>query len=87
MNMMKAASSALLALCSSGAYQATKYVSSREVARVTRRHRLSRRAKRVEFVVTLGQPNYQERAFIRRCRKAGEPLPVRKVQLKFKSGR
>jgi hypothetical protein len=31
---------------------------------------------------TIGIPNYL-REFIRKCKKAGEPFPVKKIQLKF----
>lgn len=31
----------------------------------------------------MGAPNFAERRFIRLCFKAGEPLPVRKVQIKW----
>jgi hypothetical protein len=69
-------------LLRSGARTAVRYVSDRAVVRATHRHRPTRRARTVELVLTIGQPNAREREFIRRCRKAGEPLPVRKTQLR-----
>ena len=33
--------------------------------------------------LTCGKPNFAERAFVKKAVKAGEPFPVRKVQLKF----
>lgn len=66
-----------------GARMATYYISERLIVRATRRWRPDRREKRVECVVTYGNPNFVERRFIRLCKKAGEPLPVRKVQLKL----
>lgn len=33
--------------------------------------------------VTMGSPNYAEREFIKAVKKAGEPFPVKKIQLKF----
>ncbi len=69
-------------------YQATRYVSEKLIIRATKprlKHRKSQwQAKdtRSEFVLTIGQPNYREREFIRACKKAGEPLPVRKIQLR-----
>ena len=62
--------------------KATVVLSERETVKVARRIRPSRRDSRLEFAVTVGTPNYEEKHFIRRCRKAGEPLPVRKVLLK-----
>jgi hypothetical protein len=35
------------------------------------------------IVVTIGRPNFEARAFIKRCKAAGEPFPVKKIQLKF----
>jgi hypothetical protein len=34
-------------------------------------------------VFTIGKPNYEEREFIKKCKKAGEPFPVKKIQVKF----
>ena len=65
-----------------GSYKATKYVSPRYVIRATRRHKIDRRDSRVEFVVTLGAPNYLERDFIKECQKSGEPFPIKKIQLR-----
>lgn len=68
-----------------GVIQATKYLSPNLVARATRRRygkhkRASQRS--LELVVNIGPPNYREREFIRRCQKAGEPFPVRKIQVR-----
>lgn len=65
------------------AKKATVFESENAVAKATRRHKF-RKGQRMETVlVTVGAPNYEERAFIRACKKAGETFPVRKVQLKF----
>lgn len=66
----------------SGMRRATKYVSPQLTVKATRRHRFSRRETRNEILVTIGVPNYLEQRFIRACRKAGEPFPVRRVQVK-----
>lgn len=63
--------------------KATWYVSDKMVVKASRVHKFDRRRKSESFVVTLGAPNYEEREFIRLCKKAKEPLPVKKVQLKF----
>ena len=65
-----------------GAKRATKYVSPTLVYKATARHRLRRGARTVEMVVTIGKPNYAESRFIAVAKKAGEPFPVKKVQVK-----
>lgn len=72
------------AVIRSGAHTGVKYVSAKRVIRCTRRHKRDRRAQREEFILTIGAPNYREREFLRMCKKAGEPIPVAKVQLRFK---
>lgn len=62
---------------------ATIYFDGQTVIRGTARHRLDARARSTTIVLTVGKPNFVERRFIRLCRQAKEPLPVRKVQLKF----
>lgn len=74
-------------LLNTDAHVATKYVSEKQVVRATRRiyryqkNRPSRSA--LELVVTVTRPNYREREFVRDCKKAGVPFPVKKVQLRF----
>lgn len=74
----------------SGAWVATKYVSPNEVIRATRKYYRAKPgrykghfAKHLDLVLTHGKPNYREREFIRQCKKAGEPLPVKKIQLRY----
>lgn len=71
------------ALVASGAKRATLYLSAKE--RVSAQYVGDRdgRVSRHSIIVTIGTPNYQDREFIKRCRRAREPFPVRKVQLKF----
>lgn len=70
------------ALIESGAKTATKYLDPKTVVRATWRFKPRSGNRREEIVVTLGGPNYLERAFIKKCLKAGEPFPLKKVQLK-----
>jgi hypothetical protein len=63
-------------------YQTTKYLSPNEVIRATRRHKPSARARRIEAVLTVGAPNYRERQFIKACLRAGEPFPIKRIQLR-----
>ena len=63
-------------------WRATVFVSPKLTVKVTRRrHRGTRNLR--DFVLTVGSPNYLERQFLKACKAAGEPLPVRRVQLKF----
>lgn len=68
-------------LVNSEAKTATAYLSPTLVLRITRQGTHQSRDRRQTYLVTVGQPNHAARAFIRQCRKAGEPFPVRKVQL------
>ena len=53
------------------------------VVTAARRHPPRRNARSTTVVLTVGKPNYAVRKFIRMCRAAGEPFPVRKIQLKW----
>jgi len=67
-----------------GYKQATKYVSDKQTIKATRRGKLRplRLSGQVEILVTIGRPNYAERRFIKDCKKAGEPFPIKRIQLK-----
>jgi hypothetical protein len=67
----------------SGAKKATKYFSDKLVVKATRRGKLRKNERETEILFTFGRPNYAEREFIKRCKIAGEPFPVKKAQLKF----
>jgi hypothetical protein len=45
--------------------------------------RTDNRSNRETFTITVGAPNYAERQFIKQLVKAGEPFPVKKMQLKY----
>lgn len=79
--------------------RATKYLSDKMVVRACRpkyktykgktgakslaSYVLPRSNDNLHIVLTIGKPNYEQREFIGKCKKAGEPFPVKKVQLKF----
>lgn len=63
--------------------RATLYVSPDYVISACLQHKPSKRATRQTIVLKIGQPNFRERLFVKACLKAGEPFPVKKVQLKF----
>lgn len=69
-----------------GAVRATKYVSDKLTVKATRqtyKGRIDKRARAVTMLVTVGIPNYVEREFIKKCKQAGEPFPVKKIQVKW----
>ena len=66
-----------------GAVRATKYISEKEVVTATRK-RYGGKVLRgnAEIVFKVGKPNFKEREFIELCKKAGEPFPIKKIQIK-----
>lgn len=90
---MKYVERIVLELLDERAWKATKYISHKQIVRATQR--LGRHGRlgtrdRADIVLTIARPNYAERKFIKNLMKAGEPFPVKKVQLKYppkKSGR
>ncbi len=67
-----------------GARKATKYFSEKQVVRATRRlfsGKIDKRDRRTEIIFTIGIPNYAERQFIKKAKKAGEPFPIKKIQI------
>lgn len=68
------------------ARRAVKYISDKYVVSAARPFygkAWDKRETRLNVVVKIGAPNYREREFIRRCKKAGEPFPVKKIQLQL----
>jgi len=82
---MSAIKDAVEVLLRTGAWKATKYISEKSMVRAVRTLTNKKILKygNIGIVLTLGKPNYEEREFIKACKKAGEPLPVKKVQLKY----
>lgn len=70
------------ALIGSGMKSAVKIVNDKTIVRATWRNKPDSRSKREEIVITFGAPNYDERDFIKKCKKAGEPMPVKKIQFR-----
>jgi hypothetical protein len=64
-----------------GVRKATKYLSPKLTIKAARRFKLSKRDSRRELVFTIGVPNYAERVFIKARQKAGEPFPVKRIQI------
>ena len=63
--------------------KATVYLTPKLVVSVCWRNKLytHKRSTRQEFVVKIGVPNYLEKRFVAACVKAGEPFPVKRVQV------
>lgn len=61
---------------------AVYYESPKQTITVTRRHSHKGRVTRREFVVTVGAPNYLAAKFIKLCKAAKEPFPVKRIQFK-----
>lgn len=79
----KAATEILMPRAAAVARKATVYIAPDSVVKITRQRKPEKRGRGETFVLTIGKPNHAERAFIAKCKKAGEPFPVRKAQLKF----
>jgi hypothetical protein len=65
------------------AKRAVKYISPEYVIRATFIGKRRDSYSSWDVRLTIGAPNYRERAFIRQCDKAGEKFPVKKIQLQF----
>lgn len=65
------------------AKKATVYLSDKLVVSLCRRFKFSKRDTCADYVTKVGAPNYLERDFIKLCKKAGQPLPLHRVQLKY----
>lgn len=68
--------------------KATKYISPNLIVRAVRKTYKSSGKKpdmrmNIEMTLTVGKPNYVEREFVALCKKAKEPFPVKKIQLKL----
>jgi hypothetical protein len=70
------------ALIGSGMKTAIKIVDENTTVKATWRNKPSGRKSREEMVVTFGKPNYLDRVFIRKCKKAGKSFPVKKIQFR-----
>lgn len=73
-------------ILSGGAYKAVKYINEKMTVKATRKRfkgKILKNERRIEIMFTVGQPNYEERDFIKKCKKTGEPFPVKKIQVKL----
>lgn len=73
----------VICLLETMAKKATYYQEKDMVVTATFQHKPRKYDRSTTIVLTFGKPNYLGRKFIKACQKAGEPFPVKKVQLKF----
>jgi hypothetical protein len=72
------------AILGHGAIRATKYISEKHTIKATRkRYKKGVIHNAIDIVITIGKPNYLERAFIKKHKQAGGTFPVKKLQLKW----
>lgn len=83
MNTFKYYSQLVKILVGTGSYTATKYITPQHVIRATRilYERKIRKDDPIQIRFSEGRPNYHARRFIKMCKRANEPFPIKKVQL------
>lgn len=82
---MNAVKQVVETLIRTDSWKATKYLTDRTIIRATRmreRGRFRDGRQNMQVNLTFGRPNYLEVRFIKDAKKAGEPFPIRQVQLK-----
>ena len=73
-------------LIDTSATKATKYIDYEYVMKATRKlfgGKIRKMARTIDIVLTIGKPNFEERATIKKFLAVREPFPVKKIQLKF----
>jgi hypothetical protein len=61
---------------------AVKYLEKDYVIKATLHGKKNMRKPKFSIMLTCGVPNYRERSFIKDCIKAGEPFPIKKIQIR-----
>jgi hypothetical protein len=80
----KAVVSVLACLKDKKVRKATKILAPNLIVRATRPVFSGRVSQgNLSVVLTIGKPNFAERHFVKLCKKAGEPFPIKKVQMKL----
>ena len=80
---MSAFSNAIETLLRSGARSSTVYLDAKRRVTATCLHKPDRRNRHTTIAVTFGALNWAGQEFVKACKKAGEPLPVRRAQLRW----
>jgi hypothetical protein len=76
----KAVGETVIEVLFGGARRATKFIAPDLVVKACARFRPRKRSRITDMVVTVGKPNFRERAFIADCKKAGEPFPIARMR-------
>jgi hypothetical protein len=63
--------------------RATYYRAPNFTLKMSRQRRNLKGDRQETFLFTYGRPNYREVRFIKKAQTAGEPFPVKKVQLQY----
>ena len=79
-----AVSQTVEALVTANAASATKFISPKLRVTATRRRYQGKIVKgNIEVLLVIGKPNAVNEKFIKQCKKAGEPFPIKKMKFKF----
>ena len=70
------------ALLAGDCKSAIQYIDTKTVIKATWMYKPNGRNSRETIIISFGVPGYREAAFVKACVKAGEPFPVKKVQLR-----
>lgn len=70
------------ALIISKCKSATKYLDEKTIVRATWRNKPSNKNSREEMVITFGNPNYLERAYIKKLKIDGVKFPIKEIKIK-----
>lgn len=84
-NIQKAIVDVIKSITYPKVYFAAKYISEKFVVRASRRRfnkKLLQKNHNIEAVLVIGKPNFEQRKFIKVCKKAKEPFPIKRVQVK-----
>lgn len=82
MDIGKACGAVVATVIAERVKQATKYLGETLTVKATHRGTWNGRDRRNEVLLTWGSPNWSERKFIRLAKRAGEPFPIKKIQVK-----
>lgn len=69
-------------LIASNCKSVVQYIDAKTVVKATWQRKPNGRTTSETMLVSFGAPNYLETIFIKQCIKAGEPFPVKKIQLR-----
>lgn len=82
--VINAVGAVVFSLLKTNSHKATKYLSDKLVVNATRKLYQGKVMKKasIDIVLKIGKPNYAERKFIKLCKEAKQPFPLKYPQLK-----